>query len=128
MKLLRPVVDINKQKIIEKQVLDKIIFIESLFVGYQKILDLECCQFTYHIHVIAAALRKQDILKLMFVKHFKELITGNHLAVRRRIHKRKYGTFILFRMLERGSQDLSLHITDAQVNSRNLFQSFDIRL
>ena len=128
MKFLRPVVDINEQKIIKKQVLDEIIFIEPFFVGHQKILDLECCQFAYHIHVIATAFCKQDVLKLMFIKYFKELITGNHLAVRRRIHKRKYGAFILFRMLECGSQDLSLHITDAQVNSCNLFQSFDIRL
>ena len=79
MKFLRPVVDINEQKIIKKQVLDEIIFIESFFVGHQKILDLECCQFAYHIHVIAAAFCKQDVLKLMFIKYFKELITGNHL-------------------------------------------------
>ena len=128
MELLRAVVDINEKKVVEKKVLDEVIFIESFLVGHQKILDLERCQFAYHINIIAAAFCEQDVLKLVLIKHFKELITGNHLAVRRRIHKREYGAFILFRMLECGSQDLSLHITDAKVNSCNLFQSFDIRL
>ena len=36
MKFLRPVVDINEQKIIKKQVLDEIIFIESFFVATRR--------------------------------------------------------------------------------------------
>ena len=62
MELLRAVVDINEKKVVEKKVLDEVIFIESFLVGHQKILDLERCQLSYNVNIIAAALGKQDIL------------------------------------------------------------------
>ena len=101
--------------------------LQSNIEGLKEITRIDLCVCDVEGKVLASTF-EQDVLKLVLIKHFKELITGNHLAVRRRIHKREYGAFILFRMLECGSQDLSLHITDAKVNSCNLFQSFDIRL
>ena len=62
MQLLCAVVNVYQQKIIKKQVLDEVILVETLLVSHQKILDLERCQLSYHVNIIAAALGKQDIL------------------------------------------------------------------
>ena len=128
MELLRPVVNIHKKKIVKKQVFNKVILIKPLFICHQQILDLECRKLSYHVHIIAAALCKQDVLKLVLVKYLEELIARNYLAVGRRIHKRKNRTFILFRIFKCGSQHFSFNITDTKVNPRDFLQSVDVRL
>ena len=60
-KLLSPVIYINKKKIIKKKILYKIILIESLLVCDKKILYLKCCNLADHIYIIAAALCQQHI-------------------------------------------------------------------
>ena len=88
MKLFRTVVNVHQKQVVQQQVLDEIVLVKPLLVCYQKILNLESCQLSYHIHIVTAALGQQNILQLMLVKYLKKLISRNHLAVRRRIHKR----------------------------------------
>ena len=62
MKLLRTVINIHEKKVIQKEILNKVIFVKTLFVSYKQVLDLKCSQFTYHVNIIAAALCKQNVL------------------------------------------------------------------
>ena len=64
----------------------------------------------------------------MLIEYFKELITGNRLAVSRGIGKGKDGVFILFCMLKCGSQNFSFYIADTKINSRNILKPFYVRL
>ena len=64
----------------------------------------------------------------MFVKHFEELISLNHLTVCRRIYKRQDRAFVLFCIRKCGSQDLALGFTDTEIYSCNGFKAVDGRL
>ena len=52
----------DKFLFIKKQVLDKIIFIKTLLVCNKQVLDLECCQLSYHIYIITGTdvYKRQD--------------------------------------------------------------------
>ena len=58
----------------------------------------------------------------MFVKHFKELASGNNLAVRRRFHKCKRRPYKALGILKGRRHYLSFRINDAQIDSRDSFQ------
>ena len=113
------VVNINEQEVIKKKVLDEVVFVEALLVCDEEVLDLECCQLSYHIYVITSATCEKDVFELMLVKHLEKLISLYHLAVCRGIHKGENGALILLRIRECGSQHFSLCIADAEINSGN---------
>ena len=83
MQFLGAVVDIHQQQIVQQQILDKVVLIKPLFISHQQVLNLKRRQFSNHIYVVAAALGQQNVLQLMFVKHFKKLIAMDDLAVSR---------------------------------------------
>ena len=52
MQLLRAVVHVDQEHIVEKQVLDKIIFIKPLLVGYDQILNLADRHTAKHVGIL----------------------------------------------------------------------------
>ena len=83
MKLLGPVVDVHKQKIVQQQVLDEIVLVIPFFISGNQRLDLKGRQLRSDIHVIRASVRDQNILQLHLIVHLEELESGDHLALRR---------------------------------------------
>ena len=73
MQLLRPAVNINEQKVIQKKALDKVILVKPLLVGNQKVLYLERRYFPHNIGVLVGSRRHKHILELLLVKNFKVL-------------------------------------------------------
>ena len=67
----RTVVNIDEQQIVKQQILDKIIFIKTLLISYQKILDLKCCHPSNHMNIVTVAVCQKNILQLMLIKHLK---------------------------------------------------------
>ena len=53
---------INEQKVIKQKILDKIVLIKPLLVGYNQILNLESGHTAYHIYFFAASLCKKNVL------------------------------------------------------------------
>ena len=56
MQFLCTVINIYQKQIIKQQVLDKIIFIKTLFISSQKTGQLEGCHLSHHINVITGSL------------------------------------------------------------------------
>ena len=81
MQLFRTIVNIDEQQIVKQQILDKIIFIKTLLVSYQKILDLKCCHPSNHMNIVTIAVCQKHILQLMLIKHLKKLASTHHLTV-----------------------------------------------
>ena len=48
---LRTVVNVNKEQVVKKKVLDKAVFIKAFLVSYDQILNLESCELAYHISI-----------------------------------------------------------------------------
>ena len=121
MQFFGTVVNIYQQKVVQKQILDKVILIKTLFIGSQKTGKLECRQFSHHVHIVAGTFRQKNIFQLIFIKHFKKLIAMHYLAVRRRRDKSRYIRRAVLRLLLRGRQRLSFHIQNTEVNSGDFF-------
>ena len=124
-KFFGPVVDVHQKQVVKKKVLNKVILVKALFVGYKKILDLERCQLPHHIRIIAAAFGQQNIFQLVLIKHLKELISLDHLTVCRRIYKNKDRVFIFFCIGKCGGQNLAFRVADTEIDSCYTFQAFN---
>ena len=116
MKLLCPVVDIHKQKIVQQKVLDKVVLVKALLISHQKILNLKDHQFSDHVGVIASAIQQKNVFQLIFIKNLEELEALNHLAVSRRINKRKNGARIGVRFRESRRKHLSFRVYNTEIN------------
>ena len=110
MELLRTIVNVHQKKIIQKEVLDKVILVESLLVCHQQILDLESGHLADHIDVIGLALHQYNIFQLVLVKYLEKLIALQHLALRQRLGEHEHRLFILFHRIQRGCQRLALGV------------------
>ena len=121
--LLRAVVDIHQEEVVQQEVLHEVVLVEALLVGGQQVLHLEGRELPDHVDVLAGALGEQHILQLTFVKDLEKLTSVDHLGVRRGIREGEGGGFVSFRALERCCQDLSVRIGDAKLNSGDAFQT-----
>ena len=81
MKLLRSVVNIHQKKIIKKKILDKAVFVKTLLVRNDQILDLEGCKLAYHISILIISVGYQDIFQLIIITDLKVLKSLDKLAV-----------------------------------------------
>lgn len=87
MKLLRSVVNIHQKKIIKKKILDKAVFVKTLLVRNDQILDLEGCKLAYHISILIISVGYQDIFQLIIITDLKVLKSLDKLAVRLGFYK-----------------------------------------
>lgn len=118
-------IEVREKQIVKQQVLDKIILIKPFFISDQKILDLEGCNLSHHVYVIAPAVGKKHILQLMLVEDLKELIPLHYLAVRRGFDKRDYLFFIVLLFCECACERLPVCIHHTEINPRDSLQSFN---
>ena len=61
LELPRSVIHIYKKHVIQKQILEKIVLIEFLFIGYYQVLKLADPDLSHHIGMLRIALCKKDI-------------------------------------------------------------------
>ena len=87
MKLLRSVVNIHQKKIIKKKILDKAVFVKTLLIRNDQILDLEGCKLAYHISILIISVGYQDIFQLIIITDLKVLKSLDKLAVRLGFYK-----------------------------------------
>ena len=87
MKLLRSVVNIHQKKIIKKKILDKAVFVKTLLVRNDQILDLEGCKLAYHISILIITVSNQNIFQLIIITDFKILVAFYKLTVSLRLYK-----------------------------------------
>ena len=87
MELLRPVMNIYQQQIVQEQVFDKVVFIKSLLVCCEQSLDLKSNYFAQGIGIVCITVQDQYVLQLMIIINLKIKIISDYLAVGRRISK-----------------------------------------
>ena len=80
--LFRTVIDIHQKEVVKKKILDKVVFVQTLFVCNDEVLNLAYCNFSDHVSVIAAAFGDQNVLYVLVVIYFKIMIFLYNLAVR----------------------------------------------
>ena len=90
MQLLRPVINVYEKHIIQQQVLEEIIAVVSLLIGYDQMLELADCDLAQHIGFLAAPFGIQNEKHLILVQYFQQMMQTDHLTVCRRIHKPFY--------------------------------------
>ena len=88
MKLLGTVIDIHKEQVVKKKILDKAVLIKTFFIGNYQVLDLERRQLAYHIGILIVSMGYQNIFQLIIITHLKILKSLNKLAVRLGFHER----------------------------------------
>ncbi len=113
MKLLRAVIYVNKQKIVQQKIFYKVILVKPLLVRNDEILYLENGDLADHISVLAAPLHKKHILQLPVVQHLKKLTARYYLTVRGRHDKRKDRLLVTVRLRKAGRQNLTVRINYA---------------
>ena len=87
-------------------------------LGY---LYLKGRNFAHHVYIVASAVGKKDVFKLVFIKNLKKLIALYHLAVRRRLHKGEHGGLVVLLFGKCAGQRLSVCIHDTQIDPRDRF-------
>ena len=84
-KLFRTVVNINQEHIVEQQVLNKIVLIESLLVSGDEILNLADCYPSEHIGILSGAFGYKNKFQRLFIINLEKMRILYNLTVRRRI-------------------------------------------
>ena len=90
MKFLRTVININQKQVIKKKILDKAVFVESFFIRYNEVLNLECNKFADHVSILIIPMRNQHIFQLIIIANFKILESLYKLTVCLRFYKSLY--------------------------------------
>ena len=78
---LRTIINVNKEQIVKKKVLDKAVFVKAFFVRYDQILDLKSSELANHISIFIVAMGDQYIFQLIVITDFKILEPLCKLAV-----------------------------------------------
>ena len=81
MKFLRTVINLNQKQVIKKKILDKAVFVESFFIGYNEVLNLECSKFANHVSILIISMRNQHTFQLIIIANFKILESLYKLTV-----------------------------------------------
>ncbi len=74
MQLLRPVINVYEKHIIQQQVLEEIIAVVSLLIGYDQMLELADCDLAQHIGFLAAPFGIQNEKHLILVQYFQQMV------------------------------------------------------
>ena len=123
-KLLRPVVDIDKEKIVKQQILDKAVLIKTLFVSDDQVLDLESGELPDHEAVFIVTAYCKDIFELVVIVDLEIMNSLDHLTVRCRIYKSLNIQRFDCEFRECGSKNLAVRVDHAELDPRNFFQTF----
>ena len=126
--LLRAVVDIHQQQVVQQEILDEIIPVEPLLVGGKQILHLERRKLSDHIDIVTGAFRKKHIFQLGFIEHLKELASVHQLRFRRRFREGKRSALKGLCPGKSACEDLAVHVRDTQVDPGDCFQALEGRL
>ena len=81
MQLFGAIIDIDKEKIVQKQILDEVVLIEALFICGQQTLKLKYGHFSDKKVLVAGSLGKQNIFELMFIVHLEKLYAADRLGI-----------------------------------------------
>ena len=80
-KLLGAVMDIHKEKVVEKKVLEEIIAVKFLLISDNEVLQLTDRDFGDHKSILIVALRDEDESKFFIVHHLEIIAAADDLAV-----------------------------------------------
>ena len=119
MKLLRAVIYIDKQQIVQQQVLKEIILVKMLLVRDHQILDLAHRYFSDHISIRACPLSDQYIEHITVLKDLQHMIPTHDLAVGRRSDKIPYQFLRHIPVVKCCCHRNSFHIDHTQINLRD---------
>ena len=128
MQLLRAIVNVNQKQVIKKKILDKVVLVEALLIGYQKILDLERRHSPHHMNIITVAVCQKYILQLMLVEYLEKLTSRHYLTVCRRLCKTKHRITKPFCLRKCRRQHDTFRIEHAKIHPADRLQSIQCRL
>ena len=128
MKLLRPVVNIHQQQIIQQQILEEIIAVIFFLVCDQKILNLADCDPRHHQRIIAFSRRGEHIGRLAVLLNFHQVAVADDLAVYGRRGKTSDQRLVRFLRATGQHDRRARQIRHAEIDFRDILQFFKAAL
>ena len=96
MKLLRAVVDIDQQQIVQKKILEEIVAVILFLVRHEQILNLADSDFGDHQRIITLAGCRKNVRRLIVFLNLHQITVSDDLAVHRCRRKSRDETAVRF--------------------------------
>ena len=124
MKLHRAVIYIDKEKIVQKEILYEIILVKMLLVCNQQILDLESGKFSDHRHFFTAG-HDDDILDLIVIVDLEVHAALNLLGISLGLGKIDNIRTAYFRLSLGRRDKLPLEIDNSKLTASNVLYAIN---
>ena len=125
MQLLRPLINIDQQKIIKQQILHEAVLVIMLLERSDKTLNLICRHPAYKQGIIRDTIDHQNIFQLVLIKHLEKLERSGRLRIRRRRCKIRNGCSRFSKHRLRRCHLVPIRIHHAEIKMRNFLHSIN---